>query len=145
LVGKTNTAITELSKLFENKEIKKTYFAVTIGEMSSKGTIDSAIDEKNALTEFEKIASVTSERFGFLNLVKLQPKTGRKHQIRKHLFAIGNPILGDKEYFLDHKILNGKGLFLHAASLEFIHPFTKAIISNSKELPKKFTKIFSEF
>ena len=145
LVGKTTTAITELSKLFENKEIKKTYFAITIGEMSSKGTINSAIDEKNALTEFKKIASVTSERFGFLNLVKLQPKTGRKHQIRKHLFAIGNPILGDKEYFLDHKILNGKGLFLHAASLEFIHPFTKAIISNSKELPKKFTKIFSEF
>ena len=44
-----------------------------------------------------------------------------------------------------HKILNGKGLFLHAASLEFIHPLTKAIISKSKELPKKFTKIFSEF
>jgi 23S rRNA pseudouridine1911/1915/1917 synthase len=113
--------------------------------MSSKGTINSTIDEKDALTEFEVIASVTSERFRFLNLVKLHPKTGRKHQIRKHLFAIGNPVLGDKEYFLEDKILNGKGLFLHAASLEFIHPFTKAIILNSKELPKKFTKIFSDF
>jgi 23S rRNA pseudouridine1911/1915/1917 synthase len=145
LVGKTSTAITKLGKLFEDKEIQKTYFAITIGKMNLEGKLNSPIDEKNAHTEFEVLESVISERFKYLNLVKLQPKTGRKHQLRKHLSAIGNPILGDKDYFLENKILNGKGLFLHAASLDFIHPFTKEKIYISKELPKKFIKIFPNF
>ena len=142
LIGKTSTAITELGKLFEEKEIQKTYFAISIGKMNPEGIINSLVDYKNALTEFEVLKSVVSERFEFLNLVKLLPKTGRKHQLRKHLLAIENPILGDKEYFLQDKILNGKGLFLHAATLEFTHPFTKEKMTISKELPKKITKIF---
>lgn len=142
LIGKTSAAIIELGKLFQNKEIQKTYFAITIGKMPEKGKIDVLVDEKKSFTTFEVLKTVVSERFEFLNLVKLQPKTGRKHQLRKHLLAIGNPILGDKEYFLENKILTGKGLYLHAANLKFIHPFTKKHISITKELPKKFTKIF---
>ncbi|MCL7763139.1 RluA family pseudouridine synthase [Polaribacter sp. Z014] len=145
LIGKTSTAITVLGKLFKDKEIQKTYFAITIGKMNASGIIDLSIDEKKSQTEYEVLESVLSERFGFLNLVKLQPKTGRKHQLRKHLLAIENPILGDKEYFIENKILNGKGLYLHAANLEFIHPFTKESILITKELPKKFIKIFSDF
>ena len=145
LIGKTSTAITKLGKLFENKEIQKTYFAITIGKMNLEGKLNSPIDEKNAHTEFEVLKSVTSERFEYLNLVKLLPKTGRKHQLRKHLSTIGNPVLGDKEYFLENKVLSGKGLFLHAATLDFRHPFTKEKISISKELPKKFIKIFPIF
>ncbi|WP_341221400.1 RluA family pseudouridine synthase [Polaribacter atrinae] len=145
LVGKTSAAITELGRLFKEKEIQKTYFAISIGKMSSDGIINLPIDEKKSQTTFEVLDSVISERFEFLNLVKLQPKTGRKHQLRKHLLALENPILGDKEYFLDGKILNGKGLYLHAATLEFKHPFTKTQISISKELPKKFKKIFPQF
>lgn len=144
LIGKTSSAIIELGTLFKNKEISKTYFAITIDKMNTKGTINSAIDKKSALTEFEVLKKVTSKRFKFLNLVKLQPKTGRKHQLRKHLLSIGNPILGDKEYFLETKILNGKGLFLHAGAIDFKHPFTRDRISISKELPKKFINIFSE-
>jgi 23S rRNA pseudouridine1911/1915/1917 synthase len=144
LIGKTSSAIIELGTLFKNKEISKTYFAITIDKMNTKGTINSAIDKKSALTEFEVLKKVTSKRFKFLNLVKLQPKTGRKHQLRKHLLSIGNPILGDKEYFLKTKILNGKGLFLHAGAIDFKHPFTRDRISISKELPKKFINIFSE-
>lgn len=143
LIGKTSSSIQQLSKLFKNKEIKKTYFAITIGEMNEFGEINSPIDNKESFTEYQVLQSVKSERFNFLNLVKLTPKTGRKHQLRKHLLKIKNPILGDKEHFIDGKILNGKGLFLHAATLEFVHPFTKEKISISKELPKKFTKIFS--
>ncbi|MDG1039566.1 MAG: RluA family pseudouridine synthase [Polaribacter sp.] len=143
LIGKTTSSITSLNKLFENKEIQKTYHAITIGKMEQKGTIDFLIDEKKAFTEFEVLESEKSERFDFLNLVKLIPKTGRKHQLRKHLLAIGNPILGDKEYFKENLILNGKGLFLHASTLEFTHPFTQKNISITKELPKKFKKIFA--
>ncbi|WP_299062328.1 RluA family pseudouridine synthase [uncultured Polaribacter sp.] len=145
LIGKTSAAISKLSKLFEDKEISKTYFAITIGKMKIKGVIDLPIDKKNAHTDFEVLKSVISERFEFLNLVKLHPKTGRKHQLRKHLLSIENPILGDKEYFLDDKILKGKGLFLHAATLAFVHPFTKEKISITKVLPKKFKKIFPDF
>jgi len=142
LIGKTSFAIFELSKLFERREIRKTYFAVTIGKMKSQGKINFEIDSKKALTEYEVLKSVISKRFDFLNLVKLNPKTGRKHQLRKHLLAIGNPILGDKEHFLENLILNGKGLYLHASTLKFTHPFTKEYISINKELPKKFKKIF---
>ena len=145
LVGKTSAAITKLGELFKNKEIKKTYHAITIGKMNVNGIINFPIDQKKAHTDFEVLKSVPSERFEYLNLVQLHPKTGRKHQIRKHVFAIKNPILGDKEYYLETKILKGKGLFLHASSLDFIHPFTENKIVISKELPKKFTTIFPDF
>lgn len=145
LVGKTSLSIIELGKLFKEKNIKKTYFAITIGKMNAKGYIDNPIDNKEAFTSYEVLESVTSKRFEFLNLVKLNPKTGRKHQLRKHLLSIVNPILGDKEHYLEGKVLNGKGLFLHAASLDFIHPFTQEKITISKELTKKFRKIFPNF
>lgn len=142
LIGKTNVSIVALNKLFENKEIQKTYHAITIGKMERYGEIDFKIDNKQSFTEFQVLQTVSSKRFGFLNLVELKPKTGRKHQLRKHLLAIGNPILGDKEYYIEDLILNGKGLYLYASSLEFIHPITKVTVSITKELPKKFRKIF---
>lgn len=143
IIGKTNSSIIALNKLFENKEIQKTYHAVSIGKMETQGTIKLPIDDKKSTTHFKVLKTVTSERFGFLNLVKLSPKTGRKHQLRKHLASLGNPILGDKEYYLENLILNGKGLYLHSTSLEFEHPFTKENISVSENLPKKFKKIFA--
>ena len=112
--------------------------------MESIGKINSPIDSKNALTHYKTIQSVSSPRFTYLNLVELKPATGRKHQLRKHLLSLGNPILGDKEHCIKELILNGKGLYLHASSLEFIHPFTNELINIKKELPKKFKKIFPE-
>jgi len=145
LIGKTSSSINALSALFKNKEIQKTYFAITIGEMKENGEMNFHIDEKIALTQFDVLRTVVSKRFTFLNLVKLSPKTGRKHQLRKHLSSIGNPILGDKEYFKEGLVLNGRGLYLHASALDFIHPFTKDTISITKENPKKFTTIFPDF
>jgi 23S rRNA pseudouridine1911/1915/1917 synthase len=145
LVGKTSNAIEKLSELFQKKEIQKTYFAITINEMKKEGFIDCPIDNKVSYSSFKVLDSVKSERFQFLNLVKLSPKTGRKHQLRKHLLSLKNPILGDKEYYLTDKILNGKGLYLHAAQLEFKHPFNSKEINIYKELPKKFKSIFPYF
>ncbi|CAM1367291.1 conserved hypothetical protein [Tenacibaculum sediminilitoris] len=142
LIGKTTESIIVLNQLFEKKEIQKTYHAICIGKIERNGEINFPIDDKKASTSFEVIQSIESPRFGFLNLVKLHPKTGRKHQLRKHLFSIGNPILGDKEYSLENKILKGKGLFLHASTLTFIHPFNNEKITITKEFPKKFKKIF---
>ena len=145
LIGKTSIAIQKLSELFQKKEIQKTYFAITINEMKKEGFIDCPIDNKVSYSSFKVLDSVKSERFQFLNLVKLSPKTGRKHQLRKHLLSLKNPILGDKEYYLTDKILNGKGLYLHAAQLEFKHPFNSKEINIYKELPKKFKSIFPYF
>lgn len=145
LIGKTSSSIIALGKLFENKEIQKIYFAITINQMYQAGIINLPIDTKSASTEFSVLKSINSKRFGCLNLVKLNPKTGRKHQLRKHLLSIGNPILGDKKYFSENKVLNGKGMYLHASTLKFIHPFTREKIEITKKLPKKFTSIFPDF
>jgi len=142
LIGKTSTAISKLGELFKTKEIQKTYHAICIGKMPVKGIINQAIDNKNALTKYLVLKSVASTRFEFLNLVQLLPETGRRHQLRIHLSSIESQILGDKEYGNSKLILKGNGLYLHASSLEFTHPFTKEKISITKELPKKFTKIF---
>ncbi|GAB4520101.1 MAG: RluA family pseudouridine synthase [Allomuricauda sp.] len=142
LVGKTNSSIRTLNKIFEDKAISKTYYAVTIGTMEQGGVITSEIDGKPSHSEYKVVQSVPSERFGTLNLVELSPKTGRRHQLRKHLHGLGHSILGDKDYALEGLLLKGKGLYLHAYSLEFEHPFTKQIIRITDELPKKFKKIF---
>ena len=142
LIGKTSESITLLSQLFENKEIQKTYHAICIGEMKPFGKINTPIDNKESETIFEITETVPSKRFEFLNLVKLAPKTGRKHQLRIHLSEIGNQILGDKEYGNKELILKGNGLYLNASRLEFTHPFTKENICITKEIPKKFRKIF---
>ncbi|MEM6845526.1 MAG: RluA family pseudouridine synthase [Bacteroidota bacterium] len=143
LVGKTSSSIRALNKMFEAKQIKKTYYAAAIGEMNDSGVITADIDGKKAHSEYTIEESVRSERFGKLNLVQLIPQTGRRHQLRKHLSAIGNPILGDKDYGTEGLILNGKGLYLHAYSLRFTHPCTGKNIYVKCEVPQKFKKIFS--
>ncbi len=144
LVGKTNSSILALNKLFENRAITKTYMAVTIGAMKEMGVINIPINDKESQSFYKVLGKVDSERFGKLNLVALRPKTGRRHQLRKHLKFIGNPILGDAEYGLPDLILKGKGLYLHAFSLAFEHPITNERLYFEKELPKKFNKLFSK-
>lgn len=143
LVGKTSSSIRALNQLFEAKIITKTYYAVTIGEMPTEGKITTDIDAKSSESHYNVLESVASKRFGKLNLVQLQPKTGRRHQLRKHLASIGNPILGDKDYGIAPLILNGKGLYLHAYSLRYIHPFTKKDIYITDAFPERFVKLFA--
>ncbi|NQY67833.1 MAG: RluA family pseudouridine synthase [Flavobacteriales bacterium] len=144
LIGKTKSSIRSLNKLFEDKLIKKTYFAITIGTIKSSGQIALDVDDKPAVTKYSTINSVQSKRFDQLNLLELLPQTGRRHQLRKHLSSIGNSILGDKDYGMEGLILNGKGMYLHAYSLNFIHPFTKDAVSFIDDLPERFQKIFPE-
>lgn len=143
LAGKTSSSIRALNRMFENREVKKIYYAVTIGEMKGRGEITSEVDAKESQSNYTLCKSVSSPRFGKLNLVQLEPQTGRRHQLRKHLSSIGNPILGDKEYGIENLILNGKGLYLHAYSLKFIHPFTYEEIYLKDVLPERFKKIFN--
>ena len=143
LVGKTSSSIRALNKMFEDKEIKKTYHAIVIGQINHEGIIDTPIDNKKATSTYTKLNSVSSERFGQLHLMKLNPTTGRRHQLRKHLADHGNPILGDQKYGIQDLILYGKGMYLHAYSLEFIHPFTQTKMHLKDESLQRFEKIFN--
>lgn len=145
LVGKTNTAIIALNQLFEDKKIHKIYYAITIGRMKPLGTIDIPIDGKKAISTYQVIETIVSQRFKMLNLVRLIPKTGRRHQLRKHMLAIGNPILGDATYFFEDVLLKGKGLYLQAHSLEFIHPISEEEMFITALGPKKFIKLFPNY
>lgn len=142
LIGKTSSSIRALNKMFGDKKIEKTYYAVAIGEMKDQGNIISEIDGKKSRSAYKKLESVSSVRFGKLNLVALKPTTGRRHQLRKHLSHIGNPILGDAIYGAPSLILRGKGLYLHAYSLRFIHPNTNKKVFFKDEFPQRFQKIF---
>jgi 23S rRNA pseudouridine1911/1915/1917 synthase len=144
LVGKTSTSIRILNKMFESKEIEKSYLAITIGAMPKEGNLTSPIDGKKSHSSYSLIDTVPSERFGQLNLVELRPKTGRRHQLRKHFSGIGNPILGDQDYGIESLILKGKGLYLHAHALKFIHPISKKEIFIKSDIPSKFKKIFPD-
>ncbi|WP_255592604.1 RluA family pseudouridine synthase [Marixanthomonas sp. SCSIO 43207] len=144
LVAKSYSAMIALNKLFKTRSIQKTYFAITYGSLKSQGTIQNPIDGKKAYTEYKVIKSVVSEKFEYLNLVTLFPKTGRKHQLRIHLSQINSPILGDKKYGKKEVISSGKGLYLHASKLIFKDPISNEIISVESKLPKKFTRIFDK-
>jgi 23S rRNA pseudouridine1911/1915/1917 synthase len=142
LVGKTASGIRSLNQLFELKKVEKTYYAVTIGDMESSGTIKTLIKGKEAISHYKKVDIVPSTRFKQLNLVKLKPETGRRHQLRIHLAGIGNPILGDRDYSPESLLLKGKGMYLHAFSVQFVHPATGKIVTPKALLPERFTKIF---
>ena len=143
LVGKTSSSIRALNRMFEDKKVEKTYYAVTIGEMNDEGKIISEIDGKKSQSNYKLIESVSSKRFGKLNLVQMKPRTGRRHQLRIHLSSINNPILGDAAYGIEDLILSGKGLYLHAYSLNFIHPFTNKRVYLKDDFPQRFRKIFN--
>lgn len=144
VVGKTGRSIRDLSEQFEKKRVQKTYYAIAIGQMPISGFMDAPIDEKEAFTSYEVEETVSSKRFDQLNLVKLHPETGRRHQIRKHLAEIGCPVLGDKDYGKEGLILNGKGIYLHANGIEFRHPSTSEIMNFTVPLPQKYLKIFPD-
>lgn len=142
LIGKTSSIVMQLNKMFETKKIEKTYHAVTIHSLSKKGSISTPLSGKESYTIFECLETITSHKYNNLNLVKLVPKTGRKHQLRKHLAIINSPILGDKDYGIEGKKGLGNGLYLHATSLTFKHPITSQKVLIETNLPKKFLKLF---
>lgn len=144
LIGKTSELVIKLNQMFKEKVIQKTYHAVAIGHIKDEGSIELEIDGKPSKTLYKVLEKVPSPKFEYLNLVELQPHTGRKHQLRIHLSEIGYPILGDLEYGKDGFILKGKGLYLHASLLSFIHPKTGEIVAVKTELPKKFKKLFPD-
>lgn len=144
LIGKTGAAVIALNRLFEKREIIKIYYAVAIKAINDEGALSNPIDGKEALSMYQKIAELDSLKYEKLNLLKLTPHTGRRHQLRKHLSELGNPLFGDDVYGHEGLVLRGRGLYLHARSLELTHPITQKEIKVNAPFPKKFVQLFPE-
>lgn len=141
LVAKTERAQVVMGQQFEHKTIRKRYKAVVIGKLKeAKGAIDTPIEGKPCLTEYEVENTSRSAKYNELSLVNLYPVTGRTHQLRIHMSELGHPVIGDKFYSDDNDITNGKGLMLCSDKVWFNHPITDKPIEVEIEIPNKFRK-----
>ncbi len=141
IAAKTTQAQIRLGEMFAAREIRKKYAAVVIGKTAEEGFFNAAIDGKESSTKYERADCVPSLRNEHLSLLHLYPTTGRTHQIRKHTSGAGFPIFGDKLYGKEGEIYKGKGLFLAAIGLEFLHPVSSELLCISTALPQKFTSL----
>lgn len=145
--ARTSKALTRLNDLFKNRETQKTYWAVVKNKPpksedslvhflkrneknnTSKAHINEVPDSKKASLDYKIIATLNNY-FG----LEINLHTGRHHQIRAQLSAIGCPIKGDLKYGFDRSNPDG-GIHLHARKLKFIHPVTKEPIEIIAPVP----------
>lgn len=147
LVAKNSQALSMLGNLFLNRAIKKIYLAIVIGHTEATGSIDLplgrdphvrhkrkvyGLQAKEAHTEYRAIKYLKAH-----TLLEVQIKTGRTHQIRVHMAAIGHPVLGDFLYGQTSPLIARQAL--HAQKLEFV--FKKNLFSYEAPLPKDMQKI----
>ena len=137
IIAKNRETAKLLTTLFRLRKIHKTYLAICEGEVNKvSGELKHDLVRyegkkkiiENAISHYKLIDK--NSNYSFL---KLNPITGRKHQLRKQLFEIGHPICGDKKYFSNHKNIN---LLLHAYQIKFM--INKKKFSYRAAIPKYF-------
>lgn len=161
-----------VSEQFEQHQVQKSYLAVVRGYLSGENRIDYPLkvqldkiadkfsQEKapqEAITDYQGLATVempypagkfSSARY---SLVQLFPKTGRKHQLRRHLKHLFHPIMGDTNYGDLHQnraLTAHTGcdrLFLHANQLSITHPHKLQKITINAPLDSQWQRLFSQF
>lgn len=131
--------------LFQNNQVKKTYFAVVRGHSPEEMTIDHPLlkdngNEQEAITHFRTLAYTEIDLpFGKhstsrYSLVQAKPQTGRMHQLRRHFAHINHPIIGDRPHGCNkqNKLFKEKWqmdtMMLHASVLRFSHPVTENML-----------------
>ena len=131
----------ELKRQFREREPKKHYQAIVWGHLEKdygevnlpmicdwenrpRQRLDFVLG-KRAVTKFEVLARLSNNS----TRVKLTPVTGRSHQLRLHMLALGHPILGDKFYSHPQAKAMSPRLCLHAEELTITHPITEEIIT----------------
>ena len=125
IIAKNRKYAQLFTSLFRIRKIHKTYLAIVYGKVdkSLKVMKDDLIYYENNKKFFQKAVSnikiiKSNEGYSYL---ELNPITGRKHQLRKQLLKIGNPIVGDDKYYLnDRKRVKIKNLMLHAYKIKFM-------------------------
>ncbi len=154
VVAKNDSAHVILAAQIKNKIAVRNYRAIVHGIFEdSAGIITGAIgrdksdrkkmavtaDGKPAVTEFHVL-----ERFKDFSYVECKLQTGRTHQIRVHMAAIGHPLLGDEKYTARKNPFDIRGQALHSHTLSLIHPTTKARMDFVAPLPEDMTKILNQ-
>ena len=145
--AKTSKALERLNNMFRDGNVKKIYWAITKGKpLPAQGEISSWIlrnekmnksfsypkevkGSKHALLFYRQIAA--SQNY---NLIEVELKTGRHHQIRCQLSSIGCPIKCDLKYGAQRSNPDGS-ISLHARYIEFTHPVSKELIQVTAPLP----------
>jgi 23S rRNA pseudouridine955/2504/2580 synthase len=128
IIAKTREYAQLFTSLFRIRKIHKTYIALTHGKISKeiKTLKDDLISFEKGKKNIQKAIShlkliKTSSDFSY---VELNPITGRKHQLRKQLYNIGNPIIGDDKYFINRRAdkmkIKNNNLLLHAYKIKFM-------------------------
>jgi 23S rRNA pseudouridine1911/1915/1917 synthase len=158
VVAKKDDSHRKLSAQFAARQVKKKYVALVHGWVKKdSGTITQSISRdrvrrtrmttrleggRTAVTHYRVVRRLDT-KFGRFTLLDVKIDTGRTHQIRVHVAAMGHPVVGDTMYGAPRQA-RGKnaviGLarnFLHAAELEFQHPRTGAAVALRSELPEE--------
>jgi 23S rRNA pseudouridine955/2504/2580 synthase len=128
IIAKTREYAQLFTSLFRIRKIHKTYIALTHGKVSK--TINTLTDD---LISYDNDKKITQKAISHIKILKsssdytyveLNPITGRKHQLRKQLYNIGNPIVGDDKYFINRRAdktkIKSKNLMLHAYKIKFM-------------------------
>lgn len=140
IIHKNHKASIWLEKAFKNREIHKTYYALIEGEILGNFLeIKTNISNKSSHSIITKIGAIDWPVHERATFVKINPISGRKHQIRKHLKQLGHPIIGDSIYN-NGKRYKGNGIFLSCTTLNFIAPNGEPI-NVEIDLPKKFRRV----
>ena len=145
IVAASEEAYTALKAMLKRREVTREYLALVDGRPSARrGTIEAPIGRdrrvrtlistdtdapRDAVTHFE-----VEEAFAATTLLRVRLQTGRTHQIRAHLKAIGHPVCGDPEYGKSG-VFGLERQFLHAERLALAHPVTGAPLEARSPLP----------
>jgi 23S rRNA pseudouridine1911/1915/1917 synthase len=145
VVARTPEAHRRLKAALQARDVTREYLALVAGRPPARrGTIDAPIgrdrrvrtrmstdtdDPRDAVTHFEIERALPAT-----TLLRVRLETGRTHQIRAHLLAIGHPVAGDPEYGTPG-LLGLERQFLHAARLAFAHPVTGEAVEVVSPLP----------
>lgn len=169
VVAKDDYTHQQLAAQFSNRTIEREYHAVVWGHFQhTSGRIESPIarsirDRRKMVLHPRGKVAITNyrviEQYPLSSLLSLRLETGRTHQIRVHLSSKGHPVLGDKTYSSQPRLLNSLNqkkqklameLFqlmprqaLHAKTLGFLHPITNEFLRFDSELPQDMKNLLS--
>lgn len=149
LIAKHKISGAFLSAMTAKKEIRREYLAIVSGKPEESGTIDLPIARKDGSTIERCIDMDHGEHAGThyrcldyrddlgCSLVRLRLETGRTHQIRVHMKAIGHPLLGDFLYNPDYRFIGRQAL--HSYTVAFRHPITGEAMEFTAPMPEDFS------
>lgn len=153
ILAKNALSAALLSQQMLQRQIKRTYLALAVGQVPPKGTISAPIGRVNGSTIEREVnfqsredAVTHYERLDYqngLSLVELHLETGRTHQIRVHMKHIGYPLPGDFLYNPVYDKIQRQAL--HSYQLEFLHPLSKKTLLFTAPVPEDFVCAFKNF